>query len=78
MKEFDELLKIMNKLRNPERGCPWDLKQTTESLRPHMIEEVYEISDAISQKDSNALKEELGDLLLHICLLYTSPSPRDS
>ncbi len=66
MKEFDKLLKIMNKLRNPERGCPWDLKQTTESLRPHMIEEVYEISDAISQKNFAALKEELGDLLLHI------------
>jgi MazG family protein len=66
MKEFDELLEIMDRLRNPEGGCPWDLKQTTESLRPHMIEEVYEISDAISQKNYNALKEELGDLLLHI------------
>lgn len=66
MKEFDKLLEIMNRLRNPKGGCPWDLKQTTESLRPHMIEEVYEISDAISQKNYNALKEELGDLLLHI------------
>ncbi|MCK4358097.1 MAG: nucleoside triphosphate pyrophosphohydrolase [Candidatus Cloacimonetes bacterium] len=66
MKEFDKLLEIMNKLRNPENGCPWDIEQTLESLRPHMIEEVYEISDAISQKNYDALKEELGDLLLHI------------
>ena len=66
MKEFDKLLEIMNKLRNPENGCPWDLEQTLESLRPHMIEEVYEISDAISEKNYNSLSEELGDLLLHI------------
>lgn len=66
MKEFDKLLEIMTKLREPEKGCPWDIEQTPESLRPHMIEEVYEISDAITHKDFKALKEELGDLLLHI------------
>jgi MazG family protein len=66
MKEFDKLLEIMNKLRDLDKGCPWDLKQTPESLRPRMIEEVYEIAEAISENDQEALKEELGDLLLHI------------
>ena len=66
MNEFDKLLEIMNKLLDAKNGCPWDLEQTLESLRPHMIEEVYEISDAISERNYNALKEELGDLLLHI------------
>ncbi len=66
MKEFDELLKIMRILRDPEKGCPWDRLQTPESLRPHMIEEVYELSEAIDHKDDELMKEELGDLLLHI------------
>lgn len=66
MKEFDRLVEIMNRLRDSDKGCPWDLKQTQESLRPRMIEEVYEIAEAISENDKEALKEELGDLLLHI------------
>jgi MazG family protein len=66
MKEFDRLVEIMNQLRDPNKGCPWDLKQTQESLRPRMIEEVYEIAEAISENNKDALKEELGDLLLHI------------
>ncbi|HEX37841.1 MAG TPA: nucleoside triphosphate pyrophosphohydrolase [Candidatus Cloacimonetes bacterium] len=66
MKEFDELLEIMKILRDPEKGCPWDKLQTPESLRPHMIEEVYELSEAIDHKDDDLMKEELGDLLLHI------------
>lgn len=66
MKEFEELLKIITVLLDPKNGCPWDLKQTPETLRPHMIEEVYEISEAIELNDAELLKEELGDLLLHI------------
>jgi MazG family protein len=66
MKEFDELVKIMKTLRDPENGCPWDKLQTPETLRPHMIEEVYELSEAIDHKDDMHMKEELGDLLLHI------------
>jgi len=66
MKEFDELLKIMSILRDPEKGCPWDRMQTPETLRPHMIEEVYELSEAIEHNDDELMKEELGDLLLHI------------
>lgn len=60
---FQRLLKIMNELREQ---CPWDKKQTLESLRHLTIEETYELSDAILQKDFQSLKNELGDLLLHI------------
>src|SRR6056297_2208049 len=66
MKKFDELIKVMAKLRDPQKGCPWDKKQTPESIRPHMIEEVYEVCEAITLKNDKYLKEELGDLLLHI------------
>ena len=65
MKVFDKLLKIMTILRSPE-GCPWDRKQTHESLKPYLIEEAYEVLEAIDRGDDQQLKEELGDLLLHI------------
>ena len=60
---FSELLDIMNKLR---AGCPWDKKQTFESLRYLTIEETYELSDAVLNNDLDEIKKELGDLLLHI------------
>jgi XTP/dITP diphosphohydrolase len=60
---FERILKIMDELREQ---CPWDKKQTIESLRPLTIEETYELSDAIIKNDMSLLKEELGDLLLHI------------
>ncbi len=59
---FRRLLQIMDELREK---CPWDQKQTMESLRTLTIEEVYELSDAIIKKDTKEIKEELGDLLLH-------------
>jgi len=62
-KSLDRLLQIMEELR---AQCPWDQKQTIESLRPLTIEETYELCDAIIKKDWNALKEELGDVLLHL------------
>ena len=62
-KAFGRILTIMDELREK---CPWDMKQTLESLRPLTIEETYELSDAIIKKDLGVLKEELGDLLLHI------------
>lgn len=62
-KSFERLLKIMDQLR---KECPWDKKQTIESLRYLTIEETYELSDAILEKDMNEIKNELGDLLLHI------------
>ncbi len=60
---FERLLEILNELREK---CPWDRKQTLESLRKLTIEETYELADAIVEKDMSAIKEELGDLLLHI------------
>ncbi len=55
----------MARLRSP-RGCPWDRKQTHRSLRPMILEEVYELLEAIDEGDDHALKEELGDVLLHV------------
>ncbi len=62
-KSLDRLLQIMEELR---AQCPWDQKQTIKSLRPLTIEETYELCDAIIKKDWNGLKEELGDVLLHL------------
>ncbi len=58
---FEDLLKVMEELR---KKCPWDREQTHESLKKYLIEECYEVIDAIDSKDDNKLKEELGDLLL--------------
>ena len=63
--DFQELLKIMEKLRS-EEGCPWDKEQTRESLKPFIIEEAYELIEAISVNDPEKIKEELGDLLFQI------------
>ncbi|NLJ39044.1 MAG: nucleoside triphosphate pyrophosphohydrolase [Candidatus Atribacteria bacterium] len=64
-KYFGELIKIVAILRS-ENGCPWDREQTRESLKPLMLEEMYEAFDAIDRKDEADLREELGDMLLHI------------
>lgn len=56
----------MARLRHPERGCPWDLQQSFSSLIPYVIEEAYEVVDAIERGDYQDLKEELGDLLLQV------------
>ena len=71
------LLEIMVRLRDPARGCPWDVAQDFSTIAPYTIEEAYEVADAIARADLPALREELGDLLFQVCLLYTSPSPRD-
>lgn len=63
--DISELVKIMATLRS-EKGCPWDREQTRESLKPFIVEEAYEVLDAIDEKDPPALKEELGDLLFQI------------
>jgi len=63
---FDQLDKVVRKLRNPETGCPWDKKQTSRSLLPYFLEEVYEFIEAVEKGDEENIKEELGDLLLHI------------
>ena len=66
MLEFDRLTQIMAQLRAPDGGCPWDLKQTHETLRPHLIEESAEVLAAIESGDKANLREELGDLLLQV------------
>jgi tetrapyrrole methylase family protein/MazG family protein len=65
MMDFQELLKIMEKLRS-ENGCPWDKVQTRASLKPYIIEEAYELIEAIEEGDPEKIKEELGDLLFQI------------
>ena len=67
MMKFDELVDIVAKLRAPG-GCPWDREQTRESLKPFLIEEFYELIDAIDENDNDGIKEELGDLLFQIVL----------
>jgi tetrapyrrole methylase family protein/MazG family protein len=62
---LEKLVKIMAALRG-EKGCPWDKEQTRESLKPFIIEEAYEVLDAIDEKNADAVKEELGDLLFQI------------
>jgi len=63
--DLDELIKIMSALRG-EKGCPWDREQTMESLKPFIVEEAYEVLEAIDEKNPEAVKEELGDLLFQI------------
>lgn len=63
---FERLIAIMARLRDPARGCPWDVEQTFASIAPYTIEEAYEVADAIQQGDLVSLREELGDLLLQV------------
>lgn len=62
---FDGLVRVMAALRRPD-GCPWDRQQTHESLRPYLVEEAYEVLDAIDARDPQRLRDELGDLLLQV------------
>jgi len=62
------LFAIVTRLRDPAYGCPWDLNQTNKSLIPFLIEEAYEVANAIRNKDDKNLKEELGDLLFQILM----------
>ena len=63
---IENLMNVMERLRHPTEGCPWDREQTFSSVAPYTIEEAYEVSYAIEKNDMSSLKEELGDLLLHI------------
>ena len=65
-RDIGELLDIMARLRDPDRGCPWDLEQDFASIAPYTIEEAYEVADAIARADMPALRDELGDLLLQV------------
>lgn len=75
-REIDRLISVMERLRDPERGCPWDATQTYETIAPHTIEEAYEVAEAIENKDMVALKDELGDLLFQV-IYYTQFGKED-
>lgn len=66
LSETQRLLDIMAQLRDPQSGCPWDVKQTMESLTRYTIEEAYEVADAIANGDMHDIKDELGDLLFQV------------
>ncbi|MDT9198701.1 nucleoside triphosphate pyrophosphohydrolase [Limnospira fusiformis KN01] len=65
---LQELIDVVAKLRSPDGGCPWDLAQTPQSLTPYILEEAYEVVDAIATGDPKAIADELGDLLLQVVL----------
>ncbi len=65
---LQQLIDVVAQLRAPDGGCPWDLAQTQQTLTPYVIEEAYEVVEAISSGDQNAIAEELGDLLLQVVL----------
>ena len=75
--KIDKLVKIMEKLRDPNNGCPWDKKQTMESIIPHTIEEAYEVAEQIHNKNYKELKEELGDLLFQVVYLSQIASEKN-
>jgi MazG family protein len=66
VKEIEDLLEIMRRLRDPETGCPWDREQTFRTIAPYTLEEAYEVADAIERDDMTGLKDELGDLLFQV------------
>ncbi len=66
MNAIDKLLQVMRDLRDPENGCPWDIRQTSASIAPYTLDETHELLDAIERDDTENLKEELGDLLFNI------------
>lgn len=65
-KDINRLIEIMAALRTPGTGCPWDLEQNFETIKPYTIEEAYEVADAIERGDLDDLRDELGDLLLQV------------
>lgn len=66
---FDDLVALMATLRHPEGGCPWDLEQTLESLKPYVLEEAQEVVDAIDSGDREELMGEIGDLIFEAVFL---------
>ena len=65
-KEFEKLLKVMRKLRDPQNGCPWDLDQTHQSIRSNLLEETHEALEALDNNDKTLMVEEFGDVLFQV------------
>ena len=74
---INQILEIMKKLRDPENGCPWDIKQTLNTIIPYSIEEVYEVAEQVYKKNYNKLKEELGDLLFQVIYMSEIASEKN-
>jgi len=66
MSNIEKLLEVMTSLRNPDTGCPWDVRQDFATVAPYTVEEAYEVADAIAGDDMPALRDELGDLLFQV------------
>ncbi|MEL7186693.1 MAG: nucleoside triphosphate pyrophosphohydrolase [Pseudomonadota bacterium] len=66
MADIEKLLEVMSRLRDPEKGCPWDVEQDFSSIAPYTIEEAYEVADAIEREAMDELQDELGDLLFQV------------
>ena len=66
MSTIEKLLEVMERLRDPDTGCPWDLQQTFATIAPYTLEEAYEVADAIARDDRDDLRNELGDLLFQV------------
>ena len=75
--EITKLIDVMKKLRDPINGCPWDKKQTMESIIPHTIEEVYEVAEQVYSRNYDKLKDELGDLLFQVIYLSQIASEKN-
>jgi ATP diphosphatase len=75
---IERLLEIMQRLRDPRDGCPWDREQDFASIAPHTIEEAYEVADAIERADLEGLRDELGDLLFQVAFHSQLASERGS
>ena len=75
MYSLEDLLHLMNRLRDPQYGCPWDIQQTYATIVPHTLEEAYEVADAIERGDFDHLQGELGDLLFQV--VYYSQLARE-
>ncbi|ELR98428.1 nucleoside triphosphate pyrophosphohydrolase [Gloeocapsa sp. PCC 73106] len=76
MAALEDLIKVVAQLRSPEGGCPWDLAQTPQTLIPYVIEEAYEVAEALRSENKEAIVEELGDLLLQVVLQAQIASDR--
>lgn len=75
--QYQDLVYLMQRLRDPQDGCPWDIKQTYRSIVPHTLEEVYEVIDTIEREDFAHLSEELGDLLFQVVFYAQIASDED-
>jgi len=76
MKAFDDLIEVARRLNDPEKGCPWDIKQTFSSLQKYILEEACELIDAVDDNEDKAIIEELGDVL-YVVIFYCKVAERE-